>query len=109
VKLISEAAINMKPRAWLFPAREATKFQNIPGRNGAPPRPASQGCKTIPNESSPGEGEVTCQKAAKPQVFSRRLKIAGFPPQTPSNTVWDGGCQEANESELSELIVDEIM
>ena len=87
VKLISEAAINMRPRAWLFPAREATKFQNISGRNGAPLRPASQGCKTILNESSAGEGEITCKEAAQPQVFSRRLKIAGLPPQTPSNTV----------------------
>lgn len=87
VKLISEAEINMRPRARLLPTREATKFQNVPGRNGAPARPASQGCKTLPNESSPGEGEVTCKEAAKPQVFSRRLKIARLPPQTPSNTV----------------------
>lgn len=38
---------------------------------------ASRGCKAIPNESSPGEGEVTCKQAAQPQVFSARLKIAG--------------------------------
>lgn len=69
------------------PAREAAKFQNIPGRNGAPPRPNSRGCKTTPNEPSAGEGDVTYKEAAKPQVFSRRPKIAGPPPQTPSNTV----------------------
>lgn len=85
--LTSEAEITVRPRAWLFPAREPTKFQNVPGRNGAPARPASRGCKTLPNESSPGEGEVTCKEAAKPQVFFRRLKIAGLPPHTPSNTV----------------------
>lgn len=87
VKLTSEAEITVRPRARLLPAREPTKFQNIPGRNGAPARPASRGCKTLPNESSPGEGEVTCKEAAKPQVFFRRLKIAGRPPHTPSNTV----------------------
>lgn len=56
VKLISEAAINMRPRTQLCPAREATKFQNVPGRNRALAWPASRDCKTLPNESSPGAG-----------------------------------------------------
>lgn len=84
MKLISKAAINVGPRAWLLPARETTKFQNIPGRNGAQPRPASWGCKTIPDESSPADGAVTCKEAAELKVFSRRLKIAGLLPQMPS-------------------------
>lgn len=85
MKLISEAAIKVGPRAWFPLAREATKFQNIPERNGTPPRPASRGCKTTPNESFLGEGEVTCEQAAELELaFSRRLKIARQPPQTPS-------------------------